>query len=103
MIVPEWNGSIPYTLKKMIDESGWPSQLKNKDIYLIGTSAGIGGNMNGLSHLTDVLHYVGANVSSTKVYITQLSSFDKTSPQAIAATEMMRDQMKELCSGYLND
>jgi NAD(P)H-dependent FMN reductase len=102
MVVPEWNGSIPFTLKQMIDNSGWPSALKNKDIYLIGTSGGIGGNMRGISHLTDILHYVGANVSPTKVYVTQLESFDKESPQAIAATEMIRDQMKELCSTYIN-
>ena len=58
--------------------------------------------MRGISHLTDILHYVGANVSPTKVYVTQLESFDKESPQAIAATEMIRDQMKELCSTYIN-
>tara|TARA_R110000787_G_scaffold285493_2_gene401397 strand:+ start:841 stop:1206 length:366 start_codon:yes stop_codon:yes gene_type:complete len=103
MIVPEWNRSIPFMLKQMIDNSGWPSTLKNKDIYLIGTSGGIGGNMLGISHLTDILHYVGSNVHHNKVYVTQLESFDKGSPQAIAATEMINDQMKELCSTCIND
>ena len=103
MIVPEWNGSIPYTLKKMIDESGWPSQLKDKDIYLIGTSGGIGGNMRGISHLTDILHYCNSNVISTKVYVTQLMNFDKNSKDAIASTELIRDLMKELCSTYISE
>ena len=43
MIIPEWNASIPYTLKKSIDESGWPSSIKNKTVGLIGTSGGQGG------------------------------------------------------------
>ena len=102
MVVPEWNRSIPFTLKQMIDNAGWPSKLKDKDIYLIGTSGGIGGNMRGISHLTDILHYVGGEVNSLKVYVTQLETFDKESPQAIAATEMIRDQMKELCSTYIS-
>ena len=102
MVVPEWNRSMPFTLKQMIDNAGWPSALKNKDIYLIGTSGGIGGNMLGISHLTDVLHYVGSNVSHTKVYVTHLETFDKNSPQAIASTEMISNLMKELCSTYIN-
>lgn len=64
MIVPEWNRSIPFTLKSLIDNSGWPSAFNNKDVYMIGTSGGIGGNMIGLSHLTDILDYIGADRKS---------------------------------------
>jgi putative NADPH-quinone reductase len=41
MIVPEWNRSIPYTLKSLIDNSGWPSEFKGKEVWMIGTSGGI--------------------------------------------------------------
>lgn len=75
MIVPEWNRSIPFTLKSLIDNSGWPSAFNNKDVYMIGTSGSIGGNMIGLSHLTDILDYIGAHVRTPKVYIENIQSF----------------------------
>ena len=103
MIVPEWNRSIPFTLKQMIDNAEWPSLLKNKDIYLIGTSGGIGGNMLGISHLTDILHYCGSNVCHNKVYVSGLETFDRDSELAKVSTEMISNLMKELCSTYTND
>ena len=32
MVIPEWNGSFPFTAKKLIDDSGYPSLFQNKDI-----------------------------------------------------------------------
>ena len=103
MVVPEWNSSIPYTLKKMIDESEWPSSLKGTDIYLIGTSGGHGGNMLGLSHLTDVLSYVGANVHPTRIYFHNINDDVKKDKFVKVQTELLSDLMKDLCSTYLKD
>lgn len=72
MIVPEWNGSIPWTFKKMIDDSGWPSSLSNKDILLIGTSSTTFGNVMGISHLQHILEWIGGKVYHKRLCIPQI-------------------------------
>ena len=94
MVIPEWNASIPYTLKKTIDESGWPSSLKNKTIGLIGTSGGHGGNMLGVSHLSDILHYVGADINKHKVYVPYVNE-DKKKDNDIGT--LILELMKDIC------
>lgn len=73
MIVPEWNGSFPYSFKKMIDDSRWPSIFKEKSIFLIGTSHSEFGNVIGVSHLEHTLQWCGAKVYHKKVYIPMIS------------------------------
>lgn len=97
MIVPEWNRSIPFTLKSLIDNSGWPSAFYNKDVYMIGTSASIGGNMIGLSHLTDILDYIGAHVRTPKVYIENIHSFDRESESAQTVSELVSKIIQKAC------
>ncbi len=63
MIVPEWNSSFPWTFKKMIDDSGYPSWFIGKEILLIGTSNTTFGNIVGINHLDLVLEWIGAKVS----------------------------------------
>ena len=100
MIVPEWNRSIPFTLKSLIDNSGWPSLLKDKQVWMIGTSGGFGGNLIGLSHLNDILDYVGAIVKRPKVYIENMGDFDREGPQGMAAQKLIMDIIKQICSNY---
>jgi NAD(P)H-dependent FMN reductase len=64
MVVPEWNRSFPYTFKKMIDDSGWPSYFKNKDIMLVGTSNTGYGNILGTQHLMQILQFCDSKVYS---------------------------------------
>jgi chromate reductase, NAD(P)H dehydrogenase (quinone) len=97
MIVPEWNRSIPFTLKSLIDNSGWPSAFNNKDVYLIGTSGSIGGNMLGLSHLTDILDYIGAHVRAPKIYIEHIQSFDRESKSAKTISELILKITQKAC------
>ena len=97
MIVPEWNRSIPFTLKSLIDNSGWPSAFNNKDVYMIGTSGSIGGNMIGLSHLTDILDYIGAHVRTPKVYIEHIQSFDRESKSAKTTSELILKITQKAC------
>ena len=62
MIVPEWNASFPYSFKKLIDDSGYPSWLKGIPVMLIGTSNTTFGNIIGISHLKHILEWIGADV-----------------------------------------
>lgn len=68
-VIPEWNGSIPWTFKKMIDDSGWPSNFKNSNIVLIGTSNTTFGNLMGINHMSHILEFCGASVTQKKVYV----------------------------------
>jgi NAD(P)H-dependent FMN reductase len=66
-IVPEWNSSFPYTYKKMIDDSGHPSTLSNREILLIGTSETTFGNIVGITHLEHIIGWIGGYVFHKKV------------------------------------
>jgi NAD(P)H-dependent FMN reductase len=62
MIVPEWNCSFPWSFKKMIDDSGYPSYFANKQIFIVGTSTTTFGNIVGINHLTHIFDWLGAHV-----------------------------------------
>ena len=97
MVVPEWNGSIPYMLKQAIDQSGWPSYFKGKDIVLIGTCGSDESDFEGIKHLRYILHYIGANVNIDGVFFKGLS---KSLPKEHYRTETnhLTQLIKEICS-----
>ena len=77
-VVPQYNGSFPGILKTFID--GLPLGAKDKGQYLrykqcalIGVSKGWQGNMLGISHLSDLLNYLGMHVFPKKVYFPKVS------------------------------
>ena len=61
-VVPEYNGSFPGVLKAFLDGLKFPGSLKNKTAALVGLASGHMGGALALSHLTDVLHYMGIMV-----------------------------------------
>ena len=61
-IVPEYNGSIPGILKIFIDACDYPDTFVGKQAWLVGLGAGDGGNVAGLSHLRDILEFLGTRV-----------------------------------------
>lgn len=72
MVVPEWNGSFPYTFKSLIDGSGYPSSFKKKKILLVGTSDTTFGNIMGISHLEHILEWLGSFVDSKRICIPRI-------------------------------
>ena len=68
-IVPEYNGSFPGVLKTFIDGLGWPNSVQGKKAALVGISDGNLGAAHALSHLTDILHYLGCHVLSRLVRV----------------------------------
>ena len=68
-VVPEYNGSFPGVLKTFIDGLSYPNPLKNKWTSLTGLGSGAMGGALALSHLNDILNYVGAFVSPIRVRI----------------------------------
>lgn len=71
IISPEYNGSIPGILKLMIDSCD-PEIFKGKKFALVGVASGRAGNLRGMDHLTDILHYLQAEVYSLKQPISQV-------------------------------
>lgn len=65
-IVPEYNGSFPGVLKAFIDGMEYPNPLKEKKAALVGISSGVQGGSLALSHLTDILNYLGMHVLAQK-------------------------------------
>lgn len=68
-VVPEYNNSFPGVFKAFIDGLSYPNALIHKKCALVGLSDGVQGNALGLSHLTDVLNYLGMHVLAQKVRI----------------------------------
>lgn len=74
LITPEYNGSFPGVLKAFIDGQPYPSGFANKKIALVGVSSGIQGGLLAMSHLTDILNYLGGHTFATKI---KLAGIDK--------------------------
>lgn len=65
-IVPEYNGSFPGVLKAFLDGLDFPDTLRGKKGSLIGLSSGVQGGVMAMSHLTDILNYLGMHVLANK-------------------------------------
>lgn len=65
-IVPEYNGSFPGVLKAFIDGLRYPGTFEERRCALVGLSAGTQGASLAMSHLTDILNYLGSNVLALK-------------------------------------
>lgn len=97
MVVPEWNGSFPYTLKQLIDNSEWPSHFENKKVTLIGTCGSMESNFEGIKHLRHILDYIGAIVNSESVYIKGLSK-DLPKEHYRSETDQLVNIIIDICS-----
>jgi chromate reductase len=78
-IVPEYNGSYPGVLKALIDNSDIRKVWQFKKALLTGVATGRAGNLRGMDHLADTLHYLKMNVHYNKLPI---SVIDKVMDEA---------------------
>jgi chromate reductase, NAD(P)H dehydrogenase (quinone) len=65
-IVPEYNASFPGILKAFIDSLSFPSSFSGKAAAIVGISSGSMGGALAISHLTDILNYLGMFVLPIK-------------------------------------
>ncbi|MEO8824139.1 MAG: NADPH-dependent FMN reductase [Ginsengibacter sp.] len=68
-IIPEYNGSYPGVLKALIDNSDIRNVWNYKKALLTGVATGRAGNLRGMDHLSDTLHYMKMNVFYNKLPI----------------------------------
>ncbi|MCB2377853.1 NAD(P)H-dependent oxidoreductase [Hymenobacter sp. BT635] len=74
-IVPEYNCSIPGVLKAFIDGLPYPGGIRGKKAALVGLSAGTQGGILALTHLTDILMYLGTTVLPGRVRLPSLDQY----------------------------
>ncbi|MEM7361430.1 MAG: NAD(P)H-dependent oxidoreductase [Bacteroidota bacterium] len=103
-VVPQYNGSFPGVLKTFIDgltvgplDKG--QVVRYKKCALIGVSKGAQGNILGLSHLTDVLTYLGMYIYAPKLY---LSSVKEPSLDAVKAHPDYLERLEKQVDGFIN-
>ncbi|ARS35885.1 NADPH-dependent FMN reductase [Pontibacter actiniarum] len=76
-VVPEYNSSFPGVLKAFIDGLSYPYTFKDKKGALIGLSSGMQGSGLALSHLSDVLNYLGMHVMAMRLKLAHIEkNFD---------------------------
>jgi chromate reductase len=73
VIAPEYNCSIPGALKVFIDALPYPGGIRGKKAALISLSSGGMGGALALSHLTDILFYLGTTVLPQRVRLPGIS------------------------------
>lgn len=71
-ITPEYNGGFPGYLKFFMDACDH-GDWSGKKVALMGLASGRAGNVRGLDHLTGIVHYLGSEVYSKKVYLSQVN------------------------------
>lgn len=72
-IMPEYNGSFPGYLKTMLDNSDIRNCYWGKKALLTGLADGRAGNLRGLEHMTNILHYLHVDVHWNKLPISRIN------------------------------
>lgn len=72
-IMPEYNGSFPGVLKAMLDNTDIRKCWWHKKALLVGVADGRGGNLRGIEHMTNILHYLKMNVHYNKLPLSRIN------------------------------
>ena len=99
IFVPEYNGSFPGVLKAFIDGLPYPGGLRGKKAALVGLSDGPTGAGPALSHLTDVLMYLGTAVLPQRVRLPFISQ--DLDPELGLRQELSRQLLREQATALL--
>lgn len=95
-VMPEYNGSFPGILKMMLDNSDIKQCWWHKKAMLVGIADGRAGNLRGMEHMTNILHYLKVNVLYNKVPISRINEEISESGKILKpATELVITQQIE--------
>lgn len=72
-VMPEYNGSFPGILKLMLDNSDIKKCWWYKKAALVGVADGRAGNLRGMEHMTNILHYLKMHILYNKVPISRIN------------------------------
>jgi NAD(P)H-dependent FMN reductase len=91
-IIPEYNGSYPGVLKAFIDHTDIRKVWHFKKALLTGVATGRAGNLRGMDHLADTLHYLKMNVHYNKLPISVIDKVMDENGRLNAETIKVIDQ-----------
>ena len=98
-IIPEYNGSYPGVLKALIDNSDIRNVWQYKKALLTGVATGRAGNLRGMDHLSDTLHYLKMNVYYNKLPISVIDKMiDEKGHLNKETLRAIDDQLNEFIS-----
>jgi len=96
LATPEYHGSFSSLVKLTIENMGFPSALKKKQVALLGVASGRIGAVKSLEHLRSMCSHVGALVLPRPVSVAGVQSvFDK---QGHCLDQGVKRQIRELAS-----
>lgn len=72
-VMPEYNGSFPGVLKAFLDNTDIRKCWWYKKALLVGVADGRGGNLRGIEHMTNILHYLKMNVHYNKLPLSKIN------------------------------
>lgn len=72
-VMPEYNGSFPGVLKALLDNTDIRKCWWFKKVLLVGVADGRGGNLRGIEHMTNILHYLKMNVHYNKLPLSRIN------------------------------
>lgn len=73
IVMPEYNGSFPGILKLLFDITDIRKCWWYKKVLLVGVADGRGGNLRGIEHMTNILHYLKMNVHYNKLPLSKIN------------------------------
>jgi len=95
-IMPEYNGSFPGIVKTMLDNSDIRNCWWGKKVMLTGVAAGRAGNLRGMEHMTNIMHYLRMHVFYNKLPISNIQEeIDQEGNLLQAATRTVIEQQIE--------
>ncbi len=99
IFTPEYNASFPGALKAFIDGLPYPGGLRGKKVALVGISNGGQGGLLAMTHLTDVLMYLGTTVLPQRVRLPFIDQ-DLT-PEGTLRHDLSRQLLREQATALL--
>ena len=97
-IIPEYNGGFPGYLKFFMDGCDY-GDWNEKKVAMLGLATGRAGNLRGVDHLTGILHYLGSEVYSKKVYLSEVNQL--LSEDGQLANQMVANEIDAQIKGFV--
>lgn len=99
-VMPEYNGSFPGVLKALMDNSDIRKCFWHKKAMLVGLADGRGGNLRGIEHMTNILHYLRMNVFYNKLPLSRIN--DEMDATGNFRHELTLNSIQEQVTGFIH-
>jgi len=95
VVVPEYNGSMPGSLKVFIDLLKFPESFDRRPVCFIGLAAGMWGALRAVEHLQGIFGYRNAFVYPDRVFLPSIFASIAESGELVGETAERLTQQAE--------